>query len=83
MMSNVTAIWTTKTGCNCAKCRTQRSEYHATVSNGNGEQPVIIDAATYDALSAQETAADYREGGYIAFDRPIEWGDVFAEDRVP
>lgn len=83
-MLTVTAIWIDYTGCDCAKCRTRRPDsYHAAVRNGNGEQQVIIDEATYDALAENATEDDYREGSYIAFDTPIEWGDVFAEDRVP
>lgn len=80
---NVLAIWTTKTGCSCPKCRTERDEYHASVSDGNGERLTHIDAATYNALADRATVADYRDGSYIAFDRPVEWEDVISEDRVP
>lgn len=79
---NVLAIWTTKTGCSCPKCRTERDEYHATIRDGGGERMVYIDARAYSDLSDRAGANDYQDGGYIAFDQPIEWGDVFAEDRV-
>ncbi len=82
-MSDVTAIWTTKNGCSCRNCRTTHHEYHAAVAVADGEQQVIIDEATYDALAERATSDDYREGSYIGFARPVEWGDVFAEDRVP
>lgn len=81
-MNTVTAIWITYTG--DKRFQTFRpDEYRAAVTSGDGEQQVIIDEPTYDALSAQATADDYRDGSYIGFDRPIEWGDVFNEDRVP
>lgn len=79
-MSTIAAIWYTHTGRRADFTR-RIDTYYAAVQDGPAA--IEIDEATYDALSAQETAADYREGGYIAFDRPIEWGDVFAEDRVP
>ena len=81
-MNDVTAIWINYTG--SRRDHTRRpDEYRAAVRIGNNEQQVIIDQPAYDALAAQATADDYREGSYIAFDRRLEWSDVFAEDRVP
>ena len=82
-MITVTAIWTIRGGCTCNKCQTGRHEYHAAVRDGGSEWPICIKKSAYDELSGQADPNDYRDGGYIAFDRPIEWSDVFAEDRVP
>lgn len=81
-MTDITAIWTTTAGCNCPACRTARPVYHAAALDDHGdEMTVAIDAATYDALSDLATAGDYRDGRYLAFDRPIQWPDVMTDPR--
>lgn len=80
-MTDITAIWTTTTGCNCPACRTARPVYHAAALDDHGETTITIDTATYDALRDLATAADYRDGNYLAFDRPIQWRDVMTDPR--
>ena len=60
-----------------------RRRYYATVAGRGGhERPVEISQRAYDALIDQAADDDYRDGSYTAFNRPIEWADVFAEDRT-
>lgn len=80
---NVLAIWITKTGCPCPKCRAERNEYRAAVNDGRGERQAFISDRDYSDLSDRAGVEDYRDGSYIAFARPVEWEDVISEDRVP
>lgn len=81
-MTDITAIWTTQTGCTCPACRTARSQYHAAALDDHGDETTItIDATTYDTLAARANRDDYRDGRYVAFDRPIEWRDVMTDPR--
>lgn len=59
-----------------------RRRCYATVADAAGhERPVVITPAAYDELRARADSNDDTDGDYAAFNRPIEWQDVFAEDR--
>lgn len=59
-----------------------RRRCYATVADTAGhERPVTITQAAYDELRARADSNDDTDGDYAAFNRPIEWSDVFAEDR--
>lgn len=59
-----------------------RQRCYATVADAAGhERPVSITQAAYDELRDRATDDGETDGSYTAFNRTIEWQDVFAEDR--
>ena len=73
-MSIVTAIWTTRTGCACRNCRTQRYEYHATVQGGDGhENHIEIDEDDYNMLRECAGENDMYADSMTIFTEPVEY----------